>query len=107
MESQSPVCKQFERLLGMGDQLIEEQFLCSYTTTPSTRKDHTVQQLCTIKWHTRDLEEIVPLWRNRVGKEFRKLEFEIQMTTEGGTAEFSVHYGGQKLGSQHVSVDFK
>jgi hypothetical protein len=106
MESKTPVCEPFTRHLDMEECSIKEQFLFSYAGTPSMREDHTVQRLCTIKWHTRDLNAKLPLWHNSVGKAFRKLDYEIQMTTDGGAVGFSVHYADQKLGSQQISVEF-
>ncbi|KAL2213743.1 actin-like ATPase domain-containing protein [Sarocladium strictum] len=106
MESKSPVSKPFCGLLGMEDQVVENIFSCSFDPEPSQRQDHTVQRLCTIKWHTRDLEDPIPLWTNAVGEVFRRVDYDIRMTIDGGTVEFSVHVGDQEVGSQHVSVDF-
>lgn len=106
MDELKPIRKPFVGLLRTPHHAIDKMLHVSRATQPSKRLDQTVSVLCNIKWHTRNLDKPIPTWTNPVGKVFWKLEFEVEMTAHGGNVEFAVYHGSQKLGSQHVAVEF-
>ncbi|KAH8176061.1 hsp70 protein [Sarocladium implicatum] len=106
MDELKPIRKSFTRLLKDSCCPITDKIFVSWATAPPNRRDAMVSRLCEIKWHTRDLKRPIPKWTNPVDKVFSRLEFEVEMTAHGGTVEFAVYCGSQKLGSQDVEVDF-
>jgi|SRR5687768_4399634 hypothetical protein len=87
MDSLKPVRKQFDRLLDLSNSEGPHTvgILVSYEVQPSTRHDHTVTQLCEISWDASSMVQPIPFWTNPEGKLLRKLMFEVEMTSEGGT----------------------
>ncbi|KAH7023134.1 hypothetical protein EDB80DRAFT_745260 [Ilyonectria destructans] len=106
MSDKEPVIQSYSRLLDKPRPGIREEIWCSSTSPPSSTKDSTVRRMCKIEWNQRVSFESLPTWTNSVGKVYRKLSYDIEMTCEGGTVEFIIHYQGKRVGGHHVEVEF-
>lgn len=66
-----------------------------------------VEKLCEIRW-TRGISlESLPTYTNPLGKVYHELNFEIEMTCEGGIVDFTVYYEGKRVGAHNVDVQFR
>lgn len=106
METSKPVRKTYIRLLRAKDTTSSASLYVSDAVLASSRKDQSVKMLCTVRWQLSTLKKSIPLWTNAEGTVFRKLTYEIEMTCHGGSIEFAVFYGDQKIASQHVDVSY-
>ncbi|KAH7006186.1 hypothetical protein EDB82DRAFT_472866 [Fusarium venenatum] len=106
MLTKDPVRHKFMRLCsGHIDCVQQAIFACSEFPPPNIWKP-TVQQLCVIQW-TRDINiDSLPTYANSLGKVFHKLNYEIEMTCEDGTVEFTVYFEGKRVGAHNVDVQF-
>ncbi|KAI9171325.1 Heat shock 70 kDa protein 12A [Paramyrothecium foliicola] len=101
-----PVRHSFHTILSsMPSKLSQQLQICSAFPPPS-RRDASVWQLCTITWNQVVDFEKLPLWTNKLGKVFRKLKYDIEMTCEDGTVDFAIYFQGKRVGGRNVHVDF-
>lgn len=104
--TQSPVQHGFYELLDKPVPKMTCDLYFSAALPPPSRKDHTVQKLCTITWaQTIDIE-MLPTWTNPIGKVYSELEYDLEMTCEQGTVDFAIYFRGNRVGGRNVQVDF-
>jgi hypothetical protein len=73
---------------------------------PPTWHDDSVRDLCRISWERHvDLSKF-SIWMNAEGKRFRKVAFEVEMISDGGSLQFAVLLQGEKIAAQDVQVLF-
>lgn len=65
-----------------------------------------MQSLCTIKWNREIPFKSLPMWTNKIGKVFRQLDYEIELTCEDGIVDFNVYFGDEKIGGCNVDVQY-
>ncbi|KAF5964939.1 hsp70 family chaperone [Fusarium coicis] len=81
-------------------------YICSALTPPET-SGPAVNELCEVRW-TRNINlESLPTYTNSLGKVYHKLSFDIEMTCEDGTVDFTVYYEGKRVGAHNVNVQFR
>ncbi|KAF7559162.1 hypothetical protein G7046_g4998 [Stylonectria norvegica] len=76
------------------------------TFPPPTRSDDTVRELCRMEFRPGVALESLPLYTNDLGTTYRRLDYDITLTCEEGTADFTVYYQNERVGSQNVSVKY-
>ncbi|KAF5235489.1 hypothetical protein FANTH_11713 [Fusarium anthophilum] len=87
-------------------QVCETIYICSEPTPPDT-SGPAVNELCEIRW-TRNIKlESLPTYTNSLGKVYHRLSFDIEMTCEDGTVDFTVYYKGKRVGAHNVDVRFR
>jgi hypothetical protein len=86
---------------------LTETIYTSTSDTPPQRWDANMRVLCTIAWDTEVDISSLPIFTNRLGKLFHKLEFEVEMTCMGGALDFAVYHDGKRQGSKNVVVDYE
>lgn len=75
------------------------------TNPPKTRAT-SVKPLCTVACRLESRFEDWPVFYGKDGKTYRVLEFEVQMTSDGGSLEFEAFQDGKRLGRERVAVNF-
>jgi hypothetical protein len=104
-----PVKHSFYYLFEQWDTVVSRSTRLEFSmsrTTP-TGIDESVKRLCEITWQEPlDLSKF-PIWHNKVGVAYRKVDFELEMTIEGAAVEFRVIVGGKQLASQNVDVMYE
>ncbi|KAM0424774.1 hypothetical protein ACHAPT_010084 [Fusarium lateritium] len=79
---------------------------CSSASPPPSRADNSVRRLCQITWNRYISLESLPTYTNPIGKVYRELNFEVEMTCEDGTVDFAAYHKGERVGARNVEVDF-
>ena len=95
-------------MIGKGERtgfLSTDIYMSSADPIP-TRKNETVERLCTINWKKNVLLRSLPKWENPVGKILRRLDFEIMMKCNDGIMGWTVWYNGKEVGNQDVEVKY-
>ncbi|KAJ4137767.1 hypothetical protein NW768_003357 [Fusarium equiseti] len=107
MLTQQPVRAPYNRLYsGHIGKVYVKIYSCSEFPPPETLGP-TVQELCEIEW-TRDINlESLPTYTSPLGKVFHQLGYEIEMTCEDGTVDFTVYFEGKRVGAHNVEVQFR
>ncbi len=110
MSAADPVKIQFGTLVAVGDagkrRFTEILYTCT-TPKPPQRFDATMKQLCKIRWEAEIDISTLPIFTNRLGKVFHRVDCEAQMTCTGGSVDFAIYHGGKRQGSKSVVVDFE
>ncbi|CVK95020.1 related to hsp70 protein [Fusarium proliferatum] len=105
--TKKPVRQSYTRLFSEPTGIISETIYgCSMSPAPKTLGP-AVEKLCEIRW-TRGISlESLPTYTNPLGKVYHELNFEIEMTCEGGIVDFTVYYEGKRVGAHNVDVQFR
>jgi hypothetical protein len=110
MSTIKPLRLPFQRLFNprkaAQTRLTEAIYSCT-ANSPPQRWDDSMRLLCTITWDTELDISSLPLFTNRLGRVFHKLEFEIEMTCTGGSLDFAIYHDGKRQGSKNVVVDYE
>jgi hypothetical protein len=85
---------------------VTTEIFSSKAMAAPSRRDSTVHRLCTIKWNKAIEVVLLPTWTNKLGKVYYKLDYEVEMRYDDGTADFTVYHNGKKVGGQNVAVKF-
>lgn len=89
------------------DEDIEIELVMSDATEPPSRKDATVESLCTICLSDIvDLFNKLPKWKNTEGQEYRRFQYEIRMMSDGASLDFAIYHKNRRLESRNVSIGF-
>ncbi|KUI61643.1 hypothetical protein VP1G_08816 [Cytospora mali] len=72
---------------------------------PPTRRDESVMLYCKITWDMNIDWESLEVYRNNQGKEFRRLDYAVEMKCSGGSSIFSIVHNGRRQAAKHVSVE--
>ncbi|KAK1960022.1 actin-like ATPase domain-containing protein [Colletotrichum sublineola] len=101
---------------------IRHNYYCLYEKPPSIvtgrlyysaswptpgRNDSTVKHLCTIIWNKKVDFESLPTFTNPAGKVFYRLSWDIEMTCDGTSLDFTVFHDGKRVAARNVSVEFE
>ncbi|KAF5638257.1 mitochondrial-type heat shock 70 [Fusarium tjaetaba] len=107
MLTKKPVRHNYYRLFSERISHVSETiYICSEPTPPET-SGPAVNELCEIRW-TRNINlESLPTYTNSLGKVYHRLSFDIEMTCEDGTVDFTVYYEGKRVGAHNVDVQFR
>ncbi|KAJ3527025.1 hypothetical protein NM208_g10913 [Fusarium decemcellulare] len=100
-----PISYQFWQDLSSPDDDIFVDIAISAAATPPMRKDKTVKPLHTIRISRIPNWDKLPSWKNKKGEEFRRVDYELRMISDGPTLEFSVWHNKRRLGAQNVSFE--
>ncbi|KAG6041415.1 hypothetical protein E4U41_004513 [Claviceps citrina] len=87
--------------------IVTEEFYVSASHEPPTRQDDSVTQLCSVTWNKVAPFESLPVHYNAAGKEYRKLEFDIEMTCDGTSIHFTIYYKGKAMADHDVVVEYE
>ena len=107
MLTQQPVRESYHRLYSerIGE-ISEVIYTCSKFPPPDAYQS-SVKELCEIEW-TRDINlESLPTYTNPLGKVFHQLDYDVEMTCEGGIVDFTVYFEGKRVGAHNVDVQFR
>ncbi|KLO96325.1 related to hsp70 protein [Fusarium fujikuroi] len=81
-------------------------YICSEFPPPKS-SGQAVEKLCEIHW-TRNISlESLPTWTNPLGKVYHELRYEVEMTCEDGTVDFTLYHEGKRVGAHNVDVQFR
>ncbi|KAF5542336.1 mitochondrial-type heat shock 70 [Fusarium mexicanum] len=81
-------------------------YICSEFPPPKS-SGQAVEKLCEIHW-TRNISlESLPTWTNPLGKVYHDLRYQVEMTCEDGTVDFTLYYEGKRVGAHNVDVQFR
>ncbi|KAF5601485.1 mitochondrial-type heat shock 70 [Fusarium subglutinans] len=106
MLTKKPVRQSYERLYTEKIGQIFETIHISSEFPPPKAWGPAVEKLCEIRW-TRNISlESLPTWTNPLGKVYHKLSYEIEMTCEDGTVDFTLYHEGKRVGAHNVDVQF-
>ncbi|KAI1022675.1 hypothetical protein LB503_000738 [Fusarium chuoi] len=107
MLAKKPVRHRYHRLYSEKiGQISETIYICSELPPPDT-SGPAVNELCEIRW-TRNINlESLPTYTNPLGKVYHELIYDIEMTCEDGTVDFTVYYKGKRVGAHNVDVQFR
>ncbi|RKL33579.1 hypothetical protein BFJ72_g9803 [Fusarium proliferatum] len=107
MLAKKPVRHRYHRLYSEKiGQISETIYICSELPPPDTFGP-AVNELCEIRW-TRNINlESLPTYTNPLGKVYHELIYDIEMTCEDGTVDFTVYYEGKRVGAHNVDVQFR
>ncbi|RSL72501.1 hypothetical protein CEP51_011897 [Fusarium floridanum] len=101
-----PVRHSFYQLYSKSMGYIKTNIYCSASHPSPSRRDHTVERMCRIKWNRPVSLESLPTHINPIGTVYRQLDFTVEMTCEDGTVDFTVYYKGDRVAAQSVEVEF-
>ncbi|OCK99574.1 actin-like ATPase domain-containing protein [Cenococcum geophilum 1.58] len=108
ISSQEPIRLQYARVFQRPSELACNQFSISLnhseTQDPPIRKTGEVLRLCDITVRLETPFEKLPIYINRLGHHCRKIAFEIEMTSSGGSLDFVAYIDGKKQGQRNVNV---
>ncbi|KAH0430382.1 hsp70 family chaperone [Colletotrichum camelliae] len=72
-----------------------------------SRVDETVSRLCTIQWNKRIDFEKLPKFINPAGKVFYRLGWDMEMTSDGVSLDFTILHDGKRMAAKNVQVVFE
>lgn len=78
---------------------------CGEKHTPE-RETASVQKLCRIDCKLDVPFSDLPTHTSESGKEYKSLDFELEMVPSGASVEFVVYVNGRKQGAQNAAVQF-
>ncbi|KAL7936286.1 HSP70 family [Trichoderma chlorosporum] len=85
---------------------IHETFYYSTETIPSKRRDETVKKLCKVRWSIVPDFNSLPIWVNPIGVTYRRISFDIKMTSNGVTLDFEIIHNNQVVVSKKIGIDY-
>nr|XP_036578921.1 uncharacterized protein CTRU02_11175 [Colletotrichum truncatum]KAF6786304.1 hypothetical protein CTRU02_11175 [Colletotrichum truncatum] len=97
----------YQRLFEKPPERIAEAIHYSESSAAPNRKDSTVKKLCTITWNSKIDFEALPTFTNPIGKIYHRLEFEIEMVSDGCSLEFTVYHDGKRVAAKNICADFE
>ena len=72
-----------------------------------TRRDSSVKTLCEIRWkNLLDKYTKLPEMQTTTGQSFRRLEYDVHLTTQGVSLDFIVYHEHEVMGQGNVSLNF-
>ncbi|KAH9436291.1 hypothetical protein MCOR02_005195 [Pyricularia oryzae] len=71
------------------------------------RKTDAVKSMCTITFESKIEKDEYSQHTNKLGKKYKRLDFEVEMVPQGASVEFGVYIGGRKLGAKSFNVRFQ
>ncbi|KAK8037667.1 hypothetical protein PG991_001013 [Apiospora marii] len=103
-----PVSHKFYHLLSptWGGSFQVQLFQCELASPP-TRQDSSVKRVCVIKCKLSTPVSDLPDYFNSNGKWYKKLSYDVDMVPSGASVEFSVWFGGKRLGSSEAQIRFE
>ncbi|KAL6788339.1 hypothetical protein J3E68DRAFT_444939 [Trichoderma sp. SZMC 28012] len=101
-----PVVKGFFREFRKPFKTIKTVFIYSTVSTPPARCDETVKRLCDIRWSSVPDFDSLPTWTNPVGRVFRRMSYDVKMTSNGVTLDFEIIYNNQVMASKKIGIDY-
>ncbi|KUI68585.1 hypothetical protein VM1G_04300 [Cytospora mali] len=72
---------------------------------PPTRRDESVMLYCKVTWDMNIDWESLEVYRNIQGKEFRRLDYAVEMKCSGGSSVFYILHNGRRQAAKNVSVE--
>lgn len=78
----------------------------SKAEVPSSRRDDSVMVFCKIIWDINIDWEALPVYKNNEGKEYRILDYFVEMKLNAGCCIFYISHNGKRQAAKHVSVEF-
>ncbi|KAM0564412.1 hypothetical protein ACHAPJ_000625 [Fusarium lateritium] len=106
MSTKEPVRKTYTRYFSDKIGQISDTIYSCSTFPPPKTLDSTVKELCEIRF-TRELSlEALPTYTNPLGKVYHQLDYDIEMTCEGGIVDFTVYFEGKHIGACNIEVEF-
>ncbi|QPH01174.1 hypothetical protein C2857_005373 [Epichloe festucae Fl1] len=86
---------------------IEHWFYITASRNPPSRREDCVSRLCSVKWNTKVDSGKLPRHFNSLGVPYRVLNFEIEMTCDGRSIDFTVYYKGRAVANHNVVVEYE
>ncbi|KAK4079305.1 hypothetical protein Trihar35433_410 [Trichoderma harzianum] len=86
---------------------VSTELIYSNATTPSSRCDETVKELCQVRWSSVPKYEELPSWKNSKGRLLKRLTYTIKMTSNGVSLDFEISHKGKVVASKNVAVDYR
>ncbi|KAK2006639.1 actin-like ATPase domain-containing protein [Colletotrichum eremochloae] len=83
--------------------IVTERLYYSASWPTPGRKDSTVKHLCTIIWNKKVDFESLPTFTNPAGKVYYRLSYDIEMTCDGTSLDFTVFHDGKRVAAKNVS----
>ncbi|KAG9256950.1 uncharacterized protein F5Z01DRAFT_671400 [Emericellopsis atlantica] len=72
-----------------------------------TRRDSSVKTLCEIRWkNLLEKYQKLPEMQTTTGQSFRRLEYDVHLTTQGVSLDFIVYHEHEVMGQGNVSLNF-
>lgn len=109
MVSNKPVRFSFNRYYpadgSLKKKVHETIYICTDPSPPS-RKEPTVQKLCSVEWDAELDLSTLPTFTNQIGKVYYRLSYEIEMTCVGGSLDFAWYHNGKRQGSKNVIANY-
>ncbi|KAJ0287318.1 hypothetical protein Brms1b_003743 [Colletotrichum noveboracense] len=102
-----PVSKDFYRLLETTPKKVSETIYATSAWPAPKTFNNDIDELCTITWTKKIELKSLKRYTSPTGRVFRRLEFSVEMTCSGNSADFAVLHDGNQVGAQNVSVIFK
>ncbi|KAG5949900.1 hypothetical protein E4U53_005660 [Claviceps sorghi] len=87
--------------------VVSEKFYISASCIPPTRRDDSVTRLCTVNWNLEVQFKSLPVRYNHLGRPYRVLNYDIEMTCDGRSICFTVYYEGKAVADHSVVVEYK
>ncbi|KAF2814349.1 uncharacterized protein BDZ99DRAFT_437244 [Mytilinidion resinicola] len=111
IETQQPLRFSFYNLYRYASEMPQNQLpvsiLYSETRSATNRKETEVSCLCEIRIRLETPFDTLPLFFNKQGIEYRKMIYEVEMTSQDGLLKFSAYINGRRQGEQNVEVKYE
>ncbi|CAM1506717.1 Fc.00g063580.m01.CDS01 [Cosmosporella sp. VM-42] len=106
MTTKEPIRRQYTRYFSEPIGKVQQKIYCSTQAPPPTRYDSTVRLLCTISFTQEFSMESLPTYTNEIGKIYHRLDFDIEMTCDQETVDFTIYHQDKRIGARNVEVEF-
>jgi len=111
IDTQNPVRFSFYNLYQHAAEIPQNQFavsiLYSETKGATNRKEAEVARMCEIRIRLETSFDSLPIFFNTQGIEYRKISYDVEMTSQGGLLKFSAYINGRRQGEQNVQVKYE
>jgi len=108
--TQNPVRMGFYKLCEFSWEIQNNEFCsaiyASETDSAPNRKTNDVSKLCDIRIRLDTPFEMLPIYINNFGQQYRKVEYDIEMTCSGALLKFSAIINGIRQPEQNVEASF-
>ncbi|KAL1876468.1 hypothetical protein Daus18300_002712 [Diaporthe australafricana] len=84
---------------------IETDIYMSPAEVPPKRRDESVRKAFKLTWNIKVKWRSLEVFTNSKGKEYRKLEYVVEMGCGAGSSLFSVYHRGRKVADKNVSLE--
>ena len=106
MIEKEPVCGSYVRYFTGLVGTVESTIYSSSALPAPSKWGHTVQRLCKITWSQKISLDSLPTFTNDLGKIYHKLKYDVEMTCEEGTVDFTIYHQGKRVGERNVEVEY-